>query len=126
MGRTQKVLINRFKAEDKNSKKILANDIVETVTYKTTVKNTSSASINIQVEDQLPISQDEEIKVTMLNTSKALTDEMSGMLTWDLNLKPGESRDLTLSFSVQYPKNKAGKFNLFNGNISKRRVRSKF
>jgi len=30
----------------------------------------------------------------------------TGVLTWKLNLKPGESKKVRLSYSVKYPKDK--------------------
>ena len=79
------------------------------------------------MEDQLPVSQDEEVKVEILKISNATLNPVSGMLTWKLDIKPGESKEITLSFSVQYPKNKAGKtFNLFNSKVSKYSSKARF
>ena len=122
LGRTQKVLITRIKTEDKNSKKIIANDVIETVTYRTTFKNTSATVANIIVEDQVPVSQDEEVKVEVKEISNAEIESASGMLIWKLALKPGESKELIITYSVQYPKSKRG-INLFNDNVSKRRYK---
>ena len=133
LGRTQKVLITRIKMEDKNSKKIIANDVIETVTYRTTFKNTTGSLAkesaknmgtvtNIIVEDQVPVSQDKEVKVKIKNISGAEMEPVSGMLIWKLALKPGESKELMITYSVQYPKNKKD-FKLFNDNVSKRKYK---
>ena len=36
--------------------------------------------------------------------SDAILDKETGLLTWELDLQPGESQSFTLSYSVQYPK----------------------
>ena len=127
MGRTSKILTNRIKTEDKNSKKFFENNIIETITYRTTIKNTNTTNISILVEDQLPISQNNsDIKIEAKEIAKATIEQESGSLTWNLNLKPGETKELIVSFSVQYPKSKSKTFKLFYNDISKHRTRSKF
>ena len=76
------------------------------MTYQLIAKNNRKSDITIQILDQLPISQTDEIEVKVLEISGAEQNETTGELKWELNLKPGESKKILLSFEIKYPKNK--------------------
>jgi len=58
------------------------------------------------MQDQVPIAQESDIKVNVIETTKVTPDPLSGKLVYSLKLAPSESKVITLSFSVQYPKSK--------------------
>lgn len=66
-----------------------------------TVKNNKSVSVKVTVEDQFPVSTVDDIKVVLVNNGGAEVDEKEGKLTWKLNLKPGEKKELKFSYSVK-------------------------
>lgn len=56
------------------------------------------------VSDQVPVSRHEKIAVKQLSPAeKEAKPSPEGMLKWTLDLKPGEKRELTVKFSVDYP-----------------------
>ena len=69
-----------------------------------TVKNNKSTSAKITIEDQFPVSTDNDIKVVLMDNGGAEVDEKEGKLTWKLNLKAGEKRELKFSYSVKSKK----------------------
>jgi len=125
MGRDNKVLINRIKVEDKDSKKMLGTEKKEKFTYRISVRNTNSSAIELDMLDQIPVSQNEEIKVGDLSYNGAELDELSGQLKYRIKLEPGQAKEFTISFSVTYPKNKPIRVTQ-NSNISNRKVRAKY
>jgi hypothetical protein len=58
------------------------------------------------LKDQYPISTDKDIEVELLESSGAVINKESGVLTWKLELAPGESKKYRISYSVRYPKDK--------------------
>ena len=106
LGRDKKILVTRSKSKDYSSTKFIGSKRKETLAYEIVVKNNSKAPIKIEVEDQVPISQDSEIEVDVIETSNAIQNVTTGKLTWKLDLKPGESKKLKLQFAIKYPKNK--------------------
>lgn len=77
---------------------------------KTTVRNGHDFPIRIAIEDQLPVSETEEIQVEMLPattppTATNLRDKR-GVLEWAYDAKPGEVRDIALAWRVRWPKDK--------------------
>jgi uncharacterized protein (TIGR02231 family) len=78
--------------------------------FKTTVRNGHDFPIKIAIEDQLPVSENEEIQVEMLPattppTATNLRDKR-GVLEWSYDAKPGEVRDIALAWRVRWPKDK--------------------
>jgi len=125
LGRDNKVMINRIKVEDKDANKVFGTQREEKFTYRITVRNTNSTKVNLELLDQIPISQVEEIKVEKGEISGAELDEKSGQLKWRVDLKPAESKEFIVSFKVQYPKSKPIRVTQYD-KVSQKRVRAKF
>ena len=88
-----------------NSKTSGSNKQV-TYTYTTTIRNDKSEQVNITLKDRYPVSTAKEIQVSVGDkTTRATNDDKSaGILTYDLKLAPGESKQIVLSYTVKYPK----------------------
>lgn len=106
LGRDKKVLVTRTKLKDYSSTQFIGSKRKEMLAYEIVVKNNSKSKVNIEVQDQLPVSQNDEIEVDGLEISGAEHNETTGLLKWNLGLSPGESQKLALKFSIKYPKNK--------------------
>jgi len=76
-----------------------------TYEFRIDAQNNHKTEQRLQFKDQLPISRNEQIKVTLLEPEgQAVAQEDDGKLLWDWQLKAGEKRSTTLKFSVEYPK----------------------
>lgn len=76
-----------------------------TYEFRIDAQNNHKTEQRLQFKDQLPISRNEQIKVTLLEPEgQEARREDDGKLLWDWQLKPGEKRSTTLKFSVEYPK----------------------
>ena len=106
LGKDRRVVITREKLKDFSSVKFLGSKKLQTFTYEITVKNNKKENIQMQVKDLFPIPTDKEIEVELLDFSGAEVDKEKSFLTWNLDIKPGESRKLRMSYSVKYPKDK--------------------
>ena len=78
--------------------------------FKTTVRNGHDFPIHVAIEDQLPVSENDEIVVEMLPattppTAKDIRDKR-GVLEWSFDAKPGEARDINFAWRVRWPKDK--------------------
>ncbi len=73
--------------------------------YKITVQNLRKNAAEIELMDQLPISQNDKIEIKDINIqpAQAKKDE-KGILTWKLTLAPQEKKEITLEFTIEYPK----------------------
>ncbi len=79
--------------------------------FKTSVRNGHDFPIKIAIEDQLPVSENEDIVVEMLPATTAPTGtnlrDKRGVLEWAFEAKPGEVRDIAFAWRVRWPKDKA-------------------
>jgi uncharacterized protein (TIGR02231 family) len=105
-GRDKKVMVSRTKLKDFNSKSFSGANKKEIQSYEIIVKNNRKTPITIDIEDQLPVSQNSEIVVEVTELSKAKKDDATGKLTWTYTIPPGEQQKIILTYSIRYPKNK--------------------
>jgi uncharacterized protein (TIGR02231 family) len=73
--------------------------------YKITVQNLRKTPAEIEVTDQLPVSQNSKIEVKDVNLQPAPSKKDDrGILTWTLTLAPQEKKEIILDFTIEYPK----------------------
>lgn len=106
LGRDKKIIITREKLKEFSSIQLLGGNRTRTLSYEITIRNTRKDSVQVNLEDQLPISQDKEIEVKMIEISGAAYNAENGKLTWNLSLAPNETLKKRLTFSVKHPKDK--------------------
>ena len=105
LGRDNKVLVTRSKVKEYCSKKVFGNFTKETFAYEMVVKNNRKTPVQIEVNDQIPVSTQSDITVEAIETTKGEYDSKTGKYAWNYNLQPGEVKKIQFSFSVKYPKN---------------------
>lgn len=75
--------------------------------YRIDIENYHQRDITITVLDQLPVGQDERIKVELLRNATAPTqhdvDDKKGVVAWTRTLAAGEQSTLHFSYAVIYP-----------------------
>ncbi len=106
IGKDKRVVVKREKLTDYSSVKFLGSNKLQTITYELTVKNNKKEALTYILKDQYPISTTKEIDVTLEESSGASVNKEIGVLTWQLQLVPGESKKLRMSYSVKYPRGK--------------------
>lgn len=107
LGRDKSFATTRKKIKEKRKERFIDNDKVETRTIELVVRNTKNQTIDIEVEDQIPVvSGTNEIKVTLKDSDGAELDAPSGSLKWKLKLKPKEAKKLQFTYEIRYPKDK--------------------
>lgn len=106
MGRDKKISIKREKVADKSGTKFLSSKKEQTFTYDITVRNNKKETAKLLLKDQYPLSSDKEIEIELLQSDGAKVNTETGILTWDLDLKPNETKKIRISYQVKYPKDK--------------------
>ncbi|SHL75991.1 DUF4139 domain-containing protein [Flavobacterium chilense] len=104
MGRDKKVSIKREKVADKSGTKFLSAKKEQTFTYDITVRNNKKEGVELLLKDQYPLTTNKEIEVELLQSDGAKVNTETGILTWQLQLKPNETRKIRISYKVRYPK----------------------
>ena len=106
LGTDAQLLVGRAKLEDLSTPVPGTTRRRLKLTYELNVQNRHPEAVRLRLLDEVPISQEKEIEVKILEKSGAEHDERTGKLTWLLALPPGRSQRLTFSFQVEYPSNR--------------------
>jgi uncharacterized protein (TIGR02231 family) len=105
-GRDKRINIKRERVKDMNTTKFFGGNIEKEFMYETTVRNTKKESITITLQDQLPLSTDESIKITNGETSGGNLIAETGMISWKFDIKTGETKKIRLGYKVKYPRDR--------------------
>lgn len=106
LGRDKRVIVKREKLKDFTSTKFIGTNKRESFAYEISVRNTKTDAIKITIEDQVPVSQDSQIEVTVTDVGGAKHNKNTGKLTWELDVAPNETKKVIFKFEVKYPKDR--------------------
>jgi hypothetical protein len=70
------------------------------------VRNNKSVPVKITLSDQIPISSNNGISVDPAELTGGKLNTQTGEVRWDLELNKQETRQVILTYSVKYPKDK--------------------
>lgn len=104
LGKDRRVAIKRSAVKEYTSTKTSGSSTKQTFTYELTVKNNKLTDVDLLLKDQYPISTIKDIETKLEESKDAMVNEETGVLTWKLSLKPGESRKVRFTYTVKYPK----------------------
>jgi uncharacterized protein (TIGR02231 family) len=104
LGRDRAINVKRDMLRDYCKSNLLGNKKSTSKAYEITVQNNKKQSVELIIEDQIPVSQNGDIIVEQEEVSGASVDAATGKLTWKLILQPGETQKKQLRFTVTYPK----------------------
>ena len=106
LGRDKRIALKRSLVKELSSLKTSGGNSRQVFTYEILVKNNKLTNVNLLLKDQFPLSTIKEVEVKLEDGSEAMVNMETGVLTWKIDLKPGESRKVRFSYSVKYPKDK--------------------
>ncbi len=106
LGRDRRIAVKRSLVKEMSSLKTSGGNTKQVFTYEVIVKNNKITDVNLLLKDQYPLSTIKEVEVKLEEGGEAMVNAETGVLTWKIDLKPGESRKVRFSYSVKYPKDK--------------------
>ena len=106
LGRDKRIVVKREKLKELTSRKLIGTNQRENYAWEISVRNTKAEAINVMVEDQVPVSQNSQIEVSVLDVAGAKYNKDSGKLSWEVSLQPNETKKLVFKYEVKYPKDK--------------------
>ncbi|MGJ8667439.1 MAG: DUF4139 domain-containing protein [Patiriisocius sp.] len=107
MGLDNSIVVERTPIASFKSSKTIGTNKKEEIGYEITVKNKKSVPIKIEILDQVPVSQNKDIEITLDEKGSAEYTEDIGKLLWTLNIAPRQTQKETFVYSVKYPKSKS-------------------
>lgn len=106
LGRDERISIRRKLVKEEKKDKFLADKQLKYFTYELEVKNHRPNNVDIIIEDQIPVPNNEDIKVGLLSYGKADYVEKTGMLSWKFTLPSKQNKKMEFKYSVEYNKDK--------------------
>ncbi len=106
LGRDKKIVVKRVRDTKLRSVKMIGTNVRETFAYTLTVRNTRKEPVTLVLQDQQPISNDNDIVVEDRELANAEYNEVTGLMNWNVTLAPNESKSINFGYTVKYPKGK--------------------
>ena len=104
MGNDKKISVKREKVVDKSQTKFISANKEQIFTYDIILRNNKKEPVNLVLKDQYPVSIEKSIEVELLESSHASVAEETHILTWEVSLKPNETKTFRISYKLKYPK----------------------
>lgn len=112
-GADDKVRIERavLKRNEGSAGLLVTTSKTDERSFKTTIRNGHDFPIKVAIEDQLPVSENEDIVVEMLPSTTPPSAnnirDKRGVLEWSFDAKPGEAKDINFAWRIRWPKDKS-------------------
>lgn len=104
LGIDPQISVKREDIKDFKAKSFLGGTRIIYKNYEITLKNNRNKSIKIKLQDRIPISGNDDIKVDDVEIGNAQMDKKTQLITWDINLGSGSQRKENFSYRVKFPR----------------------
>jgi len=106
LGRDKGIFVTRKKLNDDEKLRVFTNEKLRTITYEISLKNFKSTEIHVKIEDHIPIAQDQEIKIELIENETADYNKETGVLKWDKSIEGKETVKYLFTYTIKYNKDK--------------------
>ena len=106
LGKDPNIIVKRTLMKKESKDKVVGTKKEKTYVYSIQIKNLKSSSIDLVVQDQIPITQNAEIEIEALELSKGELDERTGIINWNFTIRGSGEKDIELKYKVKFDKDK--------------------
>jgi uncharacterized protein (TIGR02231 family) len=111
LGADRAVKVKREKLKDKIKETyfgtIQRDTVVREFEYKITAENVKAKTVQLKIEDSIPVSKTDKIQVKDVKMTPEPNErnykDKAGVMLWVLALAPGEKKEILINFIVTYP-----------------------
>ena len=108
--KVERITVSKISTTPSGVTGYLAKSKTEEREYKFTVHNGHDIPVVVRIEDRLPVSENDEVKVEVLPGSAPPTEQdvrdRRGVQAWTLSMKPNSDQSLAFGWRVSWPKEK--------------------
>lgn len=104
LGQDQRIAVKREKITDRCKSKSLGLSKKHNRAYRIEVKNNRQNLVKIRIVDQIPVSNNDKIKVEVSSIGGAQLTEETGILEWNFKIEPTALKSTTFEFEVKHPR----------------------
>ncbi len=109
-GADDSVRVRYATVEDKRGESgLISSQQTDTRAFRMSLKNMHERAINVSVQDNIPTSRQQDIKVELTGKTPPTrrdVDDKRGVLAWDALLQPDEERQIDFGYRVSWPTGK--------------------
>jgi len=73
------------------------------VSFLVTVENLSDQPVQMQLNDRIPMSETDQVRVSGVRIRPEAKPDSQGLLKWDLALAPRETSEFRIQYELEYP-----------------------
>ncbi len=108
LGTDKRVAVKREKMKEYSSTGFFGNEVKQEFAYLLTVRNNRNEAARMVLKDQYPVSTLKEVTVEVSKDTTPTTANIAetGVVTWEYDMQPGETKTFKLVYVVKYPKGK--------------------
>lgn len=106
LGKDPNIVVKRTLVKKDCKDKIISDRIERIFAYSIEAKNNKSSTIELIIQDQLPLTTNGDITIEAMELSKGELDTRTGTIEWKMTLKPKDSKLLDYKFKVKHNKDK--------------------
>lgn len=106
LGKDPNIVATRTLLKNESKEKIVGEKIVKTYAYLIEIKNHKKETIKLTVQDQIPVTRNNEIEVELIESDRGDLNEISGIINWNKRIKAYDTETINLVYTVKYEKTK--------------------
>lgn len=111
LGKDNNIQSFRKESNSNNEHNIIGNYYLEISAVTISIKNNSAEMYTIQLLDQVPLFEaDEKVKFYPEDIAQAFNNKKDGLLIWNFEISPNESKKFEYKYEIRIPKNNIGSY----------------
>lgn len=106
LGRDESIFVKRTKLKDDTKDKFIGSKKIYTGSFEIELRNNGIADLDLVIEDQIPLTQNEDIEINLDKKDGGDLNKSTGVITWNLKMKGKDKKKINFTFSIKYNKDK--------------------
>lgn len=104
LGKNSLIEIKKEQANNFTKNSFFGGESKNSMAWEYEIKNGSKRAWNVVLQERAPVSTHEDVKVALKNSPEQSNLGKDGLLSWDFELKPGESKKIHFGYELSKPK----------------------
>lgn len=104
LGKDPNIIVKRTLLKHDSKEKVIGDKIEKTRAYKIEIRNHKNKTVKLIVQDQVPISRNKEIEITVDEISKGRMNDVNGIVNWNTRIKASGIKEFEIKYKVKYDK----------------------
>ena len=104
LGKNSLIEVKKEQANNFTKNSFFGGESKNSIAWDYEIKNGSKRAWNVVLQERAPVSVHEDVKVALKNSPEQSSLGKDGLLSWDFELKPGESKKIRFGYELSKPK----------------------